>query len=78
MHKLNVFIKNQGLWIETELLSMAITGDRCVVLGQDRVVVAWLVIKDGCAIWTVFDKGSDLSDDPRDGDEMFDLIDDPR
>ena len=78
MHKLNVFIKNQGLWIETELLSMAITGDRCVVLGQDRVVVAWLVIEDGRTIWTVFDKGSDLYDDPRDGCEMFDLIDDPR
>ena len=78
MHKLNVFIKNKVILIETELLSMAITGDRCVVLAQDRVAIAWLVIEGGCAIWTVFDKGLDLFDDPRDGGEMFDLIDDPR
>ena len=65
MHKLNVFIKEHGLWIETELLSMAITGDRCVVLAQDRVAIAWLVVEEGRAIWTVFDKGLDLFDDPR-------------
>ena len=65
MHKLNVFIKEQGLWIETELLSMAITGDRCIVLAQDRVAIAWLVYENGSAIWTVFDKGLDLVDDPR-------------
>ena len=69
MHKLNVFIKEQGLWIETELLSMAITGDRCVVLAQDRVAIAWLVIDDGVAIWTVFDKGLDLFDDPREHED---------
>lgn len=65
MHKLNVFLKEQGLWIETELLSMAITGDRCIVLAQDRVLVVWLVIEEGCAIWTAFDGGIDLFDDPR-------------
>ena len=65
MHKLNVFIKEQGLWIETELLSMAITGDRSIVLAQDRVAIAWLVVEDGCIIWVVFDKGLDLFDDPR-------------
>ena len=65
MSKLNVFIKEQGICIETELLSMAITGDRCIVLAQDRVAIAWLVIDDGSAIWTVFDKGLDLFDDPR-------------
>lgn len=65
MHKLNVFIKEQGLWIETELLSMAITGDRGIVLAQDRAAIAWLVYENGSAIWTVFDKGLDLFDDPR-------------
>ena len=65
MHKINVFIKEQGLWIETELLSMAITGDRCIVLAQDRVAIAWLVCENGAFIWTVFDKGLDLFDDPR-------------
>ena len=65
MSKLNVFVKEQGLCIETELLSMAITGDRCVVLAQDRVAIAWLVIDDDCTVWTVFDKGLDLFDDPR-------------
>ena len=85
MSKLNVFIKEQGLLIETELLSMAITGDRCVVLAQDRVAIAWLVVEYGSAIWTVFDNGLDLFDDPRceDCDEgeldgMFDIIEDPR
>ena len=83
MSKLNVFIKEQGLWIETELLAM--TGDRCIVLAQDRVAIAWLVYENGSTIWTVFDKGLDLFDDPRcdDGEgefdcEMFDLIEDPR
>ena len=65
MSKLNVFVKEQGLCIETELLSMAITGDRCIVLAQDRVAIAWLVIEDDCTVWTVFDKGQDLFDDPR-------------
>ena len=65
MSKLNVFIKEQGLWIETELLSLAIIGDRCIVLAQDRVAIAWLVIEDDCAIWVAFDKGLDLFDDPR-------------
>ena len=65
MSKLNVFIKEQGICIETELLSMAITGDRCIVLAQDRVAIAWLVLEEGSAIWTVFDKGLDLFDDPR-------------
>ena len=46
MSKLNVFVKEQGICIETELLSMAITGDRCIVLAQDRVAIAWLVIDD--------------------------------
>ena len=82
MSKLNVFVKEQGICIETELLSMAITGDRCIVLAQDRVAIAWLVIDDGSAIWTVFDKGLDLLDDPRceDGefDAMIDWIEDPR
>lgn len=78
MHKLNVFIKGHGFWLETELLSMAITGDRCIVLAQDRVAIAWLVIEDGCAIWTVFDKGLDLFDDPRcggDDDAGFAILD---
>ena len=65
MSKLNVFVKEQGICIETELLSMAITGDRCIVLAQDRVAIAWLVYEDGCIIWTVFDNGLDLFDDPR-------------
>ena len=83
MSKLNVFVKEQGICIETELLSMAITGDRCVVLAQDRVAIAWLVVEYGSAIWTVFDKGLDLFDDPRvccegELDAMFDIIDDPR
>ena len=83
MSKLNVLINERDLWIEMELLSMAITGDRCVVLAQDRVAIAWLVVKDGSTVWTVFDKGLDLFDDPRvccegEFDEMFDLIDDPR
>ena len=65
MHKLNVFIKEHGFWLETELLSMAITGDKCVVLAQDRVAIAWLVIENGVFIWTVFDNGLDLFDDPR-------------
>ena len=65
MHKLNVFIKEQSLRIETELLSMAITGDRCIVLAQDRVAIAWLVYEAGCIMWVVFDKGLDLFDDPR-------------
>ena len=83
MSKLNVFIKEQGLWIETELLSMAITGDRCIVLAQDRVAIAWLVVEEGSVIWTVFDKGLDLFEDPRvcdDGefDMMIDWDDDPR
>lgn len=83
MNKLNVLINEQDLWIETELLSMAITGDRCIVLAQDRVAIAWLVVEYGSAIWTVFDKGLDLFDDPRvccegELDEMFDIIEDPR
>ena len=82
MSKLNVFIKEQGLWIETELLSMAITGDRCIVLAQDRVAIAWIVFENGSAIWTVFDKGLDLFDDPRCEDGEFDVMvdcgDDPR
>ena len=65
MSKLNVLIKEHGFWLETELLSMAITGDRCIVLAQDRVAIAWLVVKDGGPVWTVFDKGLDLFDDPR-------------
>ena len=65
MSKLNVFLKEQHLWIETELLSMAITGDRCIVLAQDRVAIAWLVVKNGGTVWTVFDMGIDLFDDPR-------------
>ena len=69
MHKLNVFIKEHGFWLETELLSMAITGDRCIVLAQDRVAIAWLVCENGAFIWTVFDKGLDLFDDPRYEDE---------
>ena len=69
MHKLNVFINEHGFWLETELLSMAITGDRCVVLAQDRVAIAWLVCENGAFIWTVFDKGLDLFDDPRCADE---------
>ena len=76
MHKLNVFIKEHGFFLETELLSMAITGDRCVVLAQDRVAIAWLVVKDGGAVWTVFDMGIDLFDDPRcygDADGYFDV-----
>lgn len=68
MHKLNVFIKEQGLWIETELLSMAMIGDRCIVLAQDRVAIAWLVYEEGSFIWVVFDKGLDLFDDPRNPD----------
>ena len=83
MSKLNVFVNEHDLWLEMELLSMAITGDRCIVLAQDRVAIAWLVFEEGSAIWTVFDKGLDLFDDPRceDGEfdsEMFDLIEDPR
>ena len=65
MHKINVFIKEQGFWIETELLSMAMIGDRCIVLAQDRVAIAWLVYKEGSFRWVVFDKGLDLFDDPR-------------
>ena len=65
MSKLNVFVKEQGLWLEMELLSMAITGDRCIVLAQDRVAIAWLVVEEGCIMWVVFDKGLDLLDDPR-------------
>ena len=65
MSKLNVFVNEHDLWLEMELLSMAITGDRCIVLAQDRVAIAWLVIDDGCTVWTVFDKGLDLFDDPR-------------
>lgn len=70
MSKINVFIKEQGLLIETELLSMAITGDRCIVLAQDRVAIAWLVVGHGLTTWVVFDNGLDLFDDPRceDGD----------
>ena len=85
MSKLNVFVKEHDFWLEMELLSMAITGDRCIVLAQDRVAIAWLVYENGSTIWTVFDKGLDLFDDPRcdDGEgefdsEMFDLIEDPR
>ena len=65
MNKLNVLINEQDLWIETELLSMAITGDRCIVLAQDRVAIAWLVVKNGGTVWTVFDMGIDLFDDTR-------------
>ena len=65
MSKLNVFVKEQGLCIETELLSMAITGDRCIVLAQDRVAIAWLVVEHGFTTWVAFDKGLDLFDDPR-------------
>ena len=65
MSKLNVLIKEHGFWLETELLSMAITGDRCIVLAQDRVAIAWLVVKKGGTVWTVFDMGIDLFDDPR-------------
>lgn len=73
MSKLNVLINERDLWIEMELLSMAITGDRCVVLAQDRVAIAWLVVKDGGAVWTVFDMGIDLFDDPRcEDDGCFD------
>ena len=83
MSKLNVFIKEHDFWLEMKLLSMAITGDRCIVLAQDRVAIAWLVYENGSTIWTVFDKGLDLFDDPRECcegelDEMFDPIDDPR
>ena len=83
MSKLNVFIKEQGLCIETELLSLAMLGDRCIVLAQDRVAIAWLVYEEGCFKWVVFDKGLDLFDDPRceDGgelDAMIDWIEDPR
>ena len=83
MHKINVFIKEQGLWIETEMLSMAMIGDRCIVLAQDRVAIAWLVYEEGSFRWVVFDKGLDLFDDPRacdDGefDAMIDWDDDPR
>ena len=85
MSKLNVFVKEHDFWLEMKLLSMAITGDRCIVLAQDRVAIAWLVYENGSTIWTVFDKGLDLFDDPRcdDGEgefdsEMFDLIEDPR
>ena len=73
MHKLNVFINEHGVWLETELLSMAITGDRCVVLAQDRVAIAWLVVEEGVFIWTVFDKGLDLFDDPRYEDECGEM-----
>ena len=68
-----MLINERDLWIEMELLSMAITGDRCVVLAQDRVAIAWLVVKDGGAVWTVFDMGIDLFDDPRcEDDGCFD------
>lgn len=79
MHKLNVFIKEHGFWLDTELLSMAITGDRCIVLAQDRVAIAWLVVENGGTVWTVFDKGLDLFDDPRcwDEDGCFDVEIDP-
>ena len=80
MHKLNVFLKEQHLWIETELLSMAITGDRCIVLALDRVAIAWLVVENGSTVWTVFDAGIDLYDDPRrewDEDGCFDVVRDP-
>ena len=73
MSKLNVLIKEHGFWLETELLSMAITGDRCVVLAQDRVAIAWLVCENGAFIWTVFDKGLDLFDDPRYEDECGEM-----
>ena len=69
MHKLNVYVKEHDFGLETELLSMSITGDRCVVLAQDRVAIAWLVCENGYFIWTVFDKGLDLFDDPRYEDE---------
>ena len=78
MNKLNVLINEQDLWIETELLSMAITGDRCIVLAQDRVAIAWLVCENGSFIWTVFDKGLDLFDDPRYEDECGEMtVEDP-
>ena len=73
MHKINVFIKERGLWIETELLSMAMLGDRCIVLAQDRVAIAWLVYEEGAFKWVVFDNGLDLYDDPRSYDEDADL-----
>ena len=73
MHKLNVFIKEHGFWLETELLSMAINGDRCIVLAQDRVAIAWLVCENGAFIWTVFGKGLDLFDDPRYEDECGEM-----
>ena len=83
MSKLNVFIKEQGICIETELLSLAMLGDRCVVLAQDRVAIAWLVYEEDCFKWVVFGKSLDLFDDPRceDGgelDAMIDWVDDPR
>ena len=83
MSKLNVFVNEHDLWLEMELLSMAITGDRCIVLAQDRVAIAWLVIEYGSAIWTVFDNGLDLFNDPRECcegelDAMIDWIEDPR
>lgn len=65
MSKLNVFVKENGFSIEAELLSMAITGDRCVVLAQDRVAIAWLTGD----IWELHDMGLDLFDDPRYRDE---------
>ena len=65
MNKLNVLIKEHGFWLETELLSIAMLGDRCVVLAQDRVAIAWLVYEEGSFRWVVFDKGLDLLDDPR-------------
>ena len=72
MSKLNVFIKENGFSIEAELLSMAITGDRCVVLAQDRVAIAWLTGD----IWELYDMGLDLFDDPRYRDEDGDDNDD--
>ena len=68
-----MLINERDLWIEMELLSMAITGDRCVVLAQDRVAIAWLVCENGAFIWTVFDKGLDLFDDPRYEDECGEM-----
>ena len=73
MHKLNVYVKEHDFGLETELLSMSITGDRCVVLAQDRVAIAWLVYENGYFIWTVFDKGLDLLDDPRYEDECGEM-----
>ena len=83
MSKLNVFVKEQGILIETELLSMAITGDRCIVLAQDRVAIAWLVVEHGFTTWVAFDNGLDLFNDPRECcegelDGMIDWIEDPR